>query len=245
MKILVCISQAPDTTSRIAFTDEGKTFDSSGVQYIVNPYDEWYALVRGIELKEAHGGTVTTMTVGGAVCDPVIRKALAIGADDAVRMDAEPTDAMQTAQLIASYAKDQAFDLILCGKETIDHNGSMVPAMIAEMLDWPFVALATHLEVEGNVATLKREATGGIEHVKVNLPVVLSAAKGLAEQRIPNMRGIMSARSKALNVEQGDGTAMSAVREFSLPPEKGACKIIPADQAEELIRLLREEAKAI
>ena len=117
MKILVCISQAPDTTSRIAFTDEGKTFDSSGVQYIVNPYDEWYALVRGIELKEAHGGTVTTMTVGGAVCDPVIRKALAIGADDAVRMDAEPTDAMQTAQLIASYAKDKAFDLIFVAKK--------------------------------------------------------------------------------------------------------------------------------
>ena len=245
MKILVCISQAPDTTSRIAFTDGGKTFDSSGVQYIVNPYDEWYALVRGIELKEAHGGTVSTITVGGAVCDPVIRKALAIGADDAVRMDAEPTDAIQTAQLIASYAKTQAFDLILCGKETIDHNGSMVPAMVAEMLDWPFVALATHLEVEGNAAFLKREAAGGTEHVKVTLPLVLSASKGMAEQRIPNMRGIMSARSKSLKVEQAEGTAMSSVRQFSLPPEKGACKIIPADQAEELIRLLREEAKAI
>ena len=245
MKILVCISQAPDTTSRIAFTDGGKTFDSTGVQYIVNPYDEWYALVRGIELKEAHGGTVTTITVGGAVCDPVIRKALAIGADDAVRVDAEPTDAMQTAELIASYAKNQAFDLILCGKETIDHNGSLVPAMVAEMLDWPFIALATHLEVEGIEASLKRKSAGGTEHVKVHLPLVLSASKGMAEQRIPNMRGIMSARSKPLNVEQGEAAAMSSVRQFSLPPEKGACKIIPADQAEELIRLLREEAKAI
>ena len=245
MKILVCISQAPDTTSRIAFTDEGKTFDSTGVQYIVNPYDEWYALVRGIELKESHGGTVTTITVGNAGCDPVIRKALAIGADDAVRLDAEPKDAMQTAQLIASYAKSQSFDLILCGKETIDHNGSMVPAMLAEMLDWPFVSLATNLEVDGNEASLKREAAGGTEHVKVQLPVVVSASKGMAEQRIPNMRGIMSARSKPLHVEPGEASAMSTVRLFSLPPEKGACKIIPADQAEELVRLLREEAKVI
>ena len=245
MKILVCISQAPDTTSRIAFTDSGKTFDSSGVQFIVNPYDEWYALVRGIELKESKGGTVTTLTVGSSACDPVIRKALAIGADDAVRIDAEPKDAMQTAQLIASYAKTQSFDLILCGKETIDHNGSMVPAMLAEMLDWPFVSLATELEVEGNEASLKREAAGGTELVKTNLPLVVSAAKGMAEQRIPNMRGIMSARSKPLHVESGDAPMLSSIRVFSLPPEKGACKIIPADQAEELIRLLREEAKVI
>ena len=135
MKLLVCISQAPDTTSRIAFTNDDREFDANGVQYIVNPYDEWYALVRAIELKEQQGGTVTTITVGGAQCDPTIRKALAIGADDAVRIDSEPTDAMQVARLIAGYANGKDYDVILCGKETIDHNGAVVPAMLAEMLD--------------------------------------------------------------------------------------------------------------
>lgn len=245
MKILVCISKAPDTTSRIAFIDGGKSFDSSGVQYIVNPYDEWYALVRGIELKEAHGGSVTTITVGNTDCDPVIRKALAIGADDAVRIDAAPTDAGQVAQLIAGYASEKGFDLVLCGKETIDHNGSIVPAMIAELLDWPFVALATSVDVDGTQAILRREATGGEERVEVKLPLVLSAAKGMAEQRIPNMRGIMSARTKPLVVESASADPLTAVQEFTLPPAKGDCKIIPAEQAEELIRLLREEAKAI
>lgn len=245
MKILVCVSQAPDTTSRIAFTEGGKVFESSGVQYIVNPYDEWYALVRGIELKESLGGSVTTVTVGSAACDPVIRKALAIGADDAVRLDVDPTDAMQVASLIAGYATDKGFDLILCGKETIDHNGSIVPAMVAEMMDWPFIALASKLEVNGRVASVQRESAGGTESVEVSLPLVLSAAKGMAEQRIPNMRGIMSARSKPLLVESGQAEPATEVQEFTLPPPKGACKIIPAEQAEELIRLLREEAKVI
>lgn len=245
MKLLVCISQAPDTTSRIAFTNGDKEFDSSGVQYIVNPYDEWYALVRAIELKEQNGGSVTTITVGDAGCDPIIRKALAIGADDAVRIDAQPTDAMQVARLISDHAKTAGYDIILCGKETIDHNGAVVPAMVAEFLDCGFVANATHLEVSGSTATLKREAAGGEEVVEVQMPLVLSAAKGMAEQRIPNMRGIMSARTKPLQVESAAADATTKIERFQLPPAKGACKMIPADQAEELIRLLREEAKAI
>tara|TARA_B100000768_G_C11284255_1_gene380928 strand:- start:1764 stop:2501 length:738 start_codon:yes stop_codon:yes gene_type:complete len=245
MKILVCISQAPDTTSRIAFTDGDKAFDASGVQYIVNPYDEWYALVRAIELKEKHGGSVTTLTVGEAVCDPIIRKALAIGADDAIRINVEPTDPMQVAQLIANEAQGQSYDLILCGKETIDHNGSVVPAMIAEMMDLPFVALATTLEIDDGLAKLTRESAGGEENVEVSLPLVASAAKGMAEQRIPNMRGIMSARSKPLNVVEASSETSTDVDKFTLPPEKGACKMIDADRPEELIRLLREEAKAI
>lgn len=246
MKILVCISQAPDTTSRIAFKDGNTVFDEAGVQFIVNPYDEWYALVRAIELKEAGGGSVTTLTVGGAACDPVIRKALAIGADDAVRIDAEPTDSLQVARLIAAYAEGKGYDLLMFGKETIDHNGSVVPGMVAELLDLPFVALASSLDVDGGKAKLEREVAGGDEVVEVALPLVVSAAKGMAEQRIPNMRGIMSARTKPLAVEApADVAAGSKVRVFGLPAEKGACKMIDPEQAEELIRLLREEAKVI
>jgi len=245
MKLLVCISQAPDTTSRIAFTNGDTEFDANGVQYIVNPYDEWYALVRAIELKEQNGGSVTTITVGDAGCDPIIRKALAIGADDAVRIDANPTDAMQVARLISDHAKGAGYDLVMCGKETIDHNGAVVPAMIAELLDCGFVSNATHLDVNGSTATMKREVAGGEEIVEVTLPCVLSAAKGMAEQRIPNMRGIMSARTKPLTVETATADAVTRVERFALPPEKGACKMIDAENAEELIRLLREEAKAI
>ncbi len=215
------------------------------MQYIVNPYDEWYALVRAIELKEKNGGTVTTITVGDAGCDPIIRKALAIGADDAVRIDALPTDAMQVAQLIAEHARSGGYDIILCGKETIDHNGAVVPAMVAEMLDCGFISNATQLDVDGGQATLKREAAGGEEIMEVQCPFVLSAAKGMAEQRIPNMRGIMSARTKPLTVESAESTPSTTISQFTLPPEKGACKMIDAERPEELIRLLREEAKAI
>lgn len=245
MKLLVCISQAPDTTSRIAFTDGGKSFDSNGVQYIVNPYDEWYALVRAIELKEQNGGSVTTITVGGAACDPVIRKALAIGADDAIRVDANPTDSMQVARLISEQARSGGFDAILCGKETIDHNGSVVPAMIAEMMDWPFIALATSMEVSNGTAQFMREAAGGEERVEVALPVVVSAAKGMAEQRIPNMRGIMSARTKPLQIVTGESVFHTEIQQFELPAAKGECTMIDAARPEELIRLLREEAKVI
>ncbi|PCJ81076.1 MAG: electron transfer flavoprotein subunit alpha [Bacteroidetes bacterium] len=246
MKLLVCVSKAPDTTSRISFTDEGRSFDESGVQFIINPYDEWYALVRAIELVEANGGSVTTITVGDASCDPIIRKALAIGATDAVRVDTTPKDSTQVARLIADYSKNEGFDIILCGKETIDHNSSAVPAMIAECLDLPYVALATSLEVSGSESTIVTEVSGGTNNVTVSGAFVLSAAKGMSEQRIPNMRGIMSARTKPLKVvEATDVTQTTEVTEFKLPPAKGDCVLVDADNAEELVRLLREEAKII
>ena len=246
MKILVCISKAPDTTSRIAFTEGDTQFDKNGVQFIVNPYDEWYALVRALELKEVQGGSVTTITVGEADCDPVIRKALAIGADDAGRIDANPSDALQVASLIANHASDGGYDLVLCGKETIDHNGSVVGGMLAELMNASYVSLATSLEVEGGVVKATREAAGGLESVEASMPAVVSAAKGMAEQRIPNMRGIMAARSKPLNVvPAGDALQGATVAKFELPPAKGDCKLISADQPEELVRLLREEAKVL
>lgn len=246
MKILVCISKAPDTTSKIAFKDNNTTFDENGVQFIVNPYDEWYALVRAIELKEAQGGSVTTITVGGADNDPIIRKALAIGADDAIRVDMEATDAFQVASEIAAKAKEGGFDLVLCGKETINNNGAVVGGMIAELLDAPYIPLATKLDVNGTTAEITRDITGGEEVLTAQLPVVISAAKGMAEQRIPNMRGIMAARSKALNVVAPSGTAASTeVKSYSLPPAKGDCTYIDAENPAELIKKLHEEAKVI
>ncbi len=246
MKILVLISHVPDTTARIAFTNDNTAYDASGVQFIVNPYDEWYALVRGLELKEANGGTVTTITVGGAVTEPTIRKALAIGADDAVRVDTEPKDGHDVAAQVAAFAKDKGFDLVLAGKETIDHNGSQVGPMVAELLDLPFLSLATKLDVADGKATAERDVRGDVEVVECALPVVVSCAKGMAEQRIPNMRGIMAARTKPLQVIPAAPTeALSASVKFELPPPKQAVKMIPAEDAGKLIELLHSEAKVI
>jgi electron transfer flavoprotein beta subunit len=248
MKILVCISKAPDTTSKIAFTDNNSKFDENGVQYIVNPYDEWYALVRALEIKESIGASasVTIVSVGGADYEPVIRKALAIGADEAVRIDAAESDSLYVAKQIAAYAKGKNFDIIFCGKETINYNGSVVPGMVAELLDLPYVALAHKLELSGNTATIEREIPGGEEVVEVNTPFVLSAAKGMAEQRIPNMRGIMAARTKPLAVEAAaSAEASTTVKAYSLPPAKSGCKYIAAENAGDLIKLLHEEAKAL
>ena len=234
MKILVCISKAPDTTTKITFTENNTKFNSDKVTYIVNPYDEWYALVRGLELKESLGGSVTTVTVGTAADEPTIRKALAIGADNAVRIDAEATDAFFVAQQIANYAKENGFDLVLCGKETIDYNGSQVGGMIAGLLDQPYVALASHLEVSGTVATVKRDIPGGVETLEVDLPAVISASKGMAEQRIPNMRGIMAARTKPLVVvpEFAD-KKLTSIKEYKLPLEKCDCKYVDAENVSE------------
>jgi electron transfer flavoprotein beta subunit len=246
MKILVCISKSPDTTSKIAFTEGDSKFDENGVQYIVNPYDEWYALVRGLELKEANGGTVTIVTVGTAGDDAVIRKALAIGADEAVRIDAEPTDAYFTAMQIAEYAKANGFDMVLTGKETINYNGSQVGGMIAEAMDLPFVSLASKLDVAGTTATLETEIVGGLEVIEVSLPAVISCAKGMAEQRIPNMRGIMAARTKPLNVVAPAAIdALTSFDSYSLPEEKSACKMIDPENMDELVELLHNEAKVI
>lgn len=245
MKTLVCISKAPDTTSRIAFTDGDTKFDETGIQFIVNPYDEWYALVRALELKEANGGEVTTITVGGADCDPIIRKALAIGADKAVRVDGDG-DSMFVAKQIAEYAKSNGFDAVMSGKETIQYNSGAVGGMVAEFLDWPYISMATKLDVEGSTAVITRDIQGGSEVLAVDGPFVLSAAKGMAEQRIPNMRGIMAARSKPLEVIPAvEAPAHTAISQYQLPAEKGACKMIDADNPAELIDLLRSEAKVL
>ena len=246
MKFLVCISKAPDTTSKIDFTDGNTKFNEAGVQYIVNPYDEWYALVRALELKESLGGEVTTITVGPAADEAIIRKALAIGADNAVRVNAEANDAYYTAFQIAEYAKAGGFDIVLTGKETINYNGSQVGGMIAELLGQPFVSLATKLDMNGNTAIVEREMKGGVEVVEVSTPFVLSAAKGMAEQRIPNMRGIMAARTKPLQViEPVTCDQLTDFVSYSLPPAKSACKYVDPDNMAELVSLLHNEAKVI
>lgn len=246
MKIIVCISKAPDTTSKIAFTDGNSKFDENGVQFIVNPYDEWYALVRALELKEANGGSVTVLNVGNASNDAIIRKALAIGADDAVRIDTPTQDALFVAKQIANYVKENNADMVLFGKETIDYNGSQVGGMVAALLDMPYVSLASKLDMNGTTATIEREIEGGVEVVETSTPFVLSAAKGMVEARIPNMRGIMAARTKPLNVVAAtDATSATEIKSFSLPPAKTGCKYVDAENVEQLIDLLHNEAKAI
>jgi electron transfer flavoprotein beta subunit len=246
MKLLVCISKVPDTTSKINFVENDTKFDENGVQYIVNPYDEWYALVRALEIVEANGGSVTTITVGTAADDPTIRKSLAIGANNAVRIDAPATDAYFVAKQIADYAKEESYDLIFTGKETINYNGAQIGGMIAELLNQPYVSLANKLDISGPTATLERDVQGGIEVVEVNTPFVVSAAKGMAEQRIPNMRGIMAARTKPLKVVPAiNQEPLSSVVKFELPEEKTGCKYIDPENMDELVKLLHNEAKVI
>ena len=247
MKILVCISKTPDTTAKIAFTDNNTKFAEAGVQWIINPYDEWYALVRAIELKEKSPSAVLHLiTVGGADTEPIIRKALALGGDEAIRVNASGHDSFYIASQIAEVAKQGGYDLIFTGKETIDYNGSSIGGMVAELLDMPYVSLATKFEINGTTATINREIEGGEEVCEVSLPVVVSCQKGMAEQRIPNMKGIMGARSKPLNaVEPAAVDALTSVAAFELPPAKAGVKLVPAEHPEELVRLLHEEAKAI
>ena len=246
MKLLVCITKTPETTAKIAFTDGNKSFDENGIQFIMNPYDEWYALVRALELKEQVGGTVTVINVGPQSNDVVIRKALAIGADDAVRINTDPLSASHVAANIAGYASDQAYDLIFTGKESIDFNGGEVGGMIAEHLNLPFISFASDMTHDGNVATVARDIEGGVEVLEVTGPFVISAAKGLAEQRIPNMRGIMMAKRKPLTVlDPSVTTTKVSVHSYELPPEKGGVKMIDPENMDELVRLLHEEAKVI
>ena len=247
MKLLVCVSKTPETTTKIQLTGDRTDIDTAGVQYIMNPYDEWYALVRALELKEAAGGTVTILNVGPADNDSVIRKGLAIGADDAVRIDAtEEKDSLYTARQIAEYARGENFDLIFFGKETISYNGSEVGAMVAEYLDLPYVSEASKLEVAGGTATVTRDIEGGEEVIEVATPLAVSAAKGMAEQRIPNMRGIMMAKRKPLNVvAPTDFPTTTRITNYETPPDKGSVKLIDADNMDELVRLLHEEAKVI
>jgi electron transfer flavoprotein beta subunit len=245
MKILVCISNVPDTTTKVSFTENNSKFNTQGVQFIINPYDE-LALTKALEITEKVGGTVTAINVGLAETEPSIRKALAIGANDAVRINAEPADAYFVAEQIANYAGSQGFDLILTGRESIDYNGGMVSGILASLLNLPSVNVITSIEVDGNTATMERDIDGGKEKLSCNFPFVASAQKELTEPRIPNMRGIMAARTKPLQVLDAQASTIgSLTQSFELPAPKGACKMIDASNAGDLIRLLNEEAKVI
>jgi electron transfer flavoprotein beta subunit len=246
MKILVCISHVPDTTSKINFTDNNTKFDSSGVQFIIGPYDD-YALARAIELKEGNAGTtVTVINVGLADAEPTIRKALAIGADDAVRVNAEPVDSFFVASQIAAHAKTAGYDLILMGRESIDYNSGVVHSLVGEMLSMPSVSPVMKLDLEGGKAKLAREIEGGKEYVEVALPFVAGCQEPIAEWKIPNMRGIMSARTKPLKVVDAVAAESGvALLKFELPPPKGAVRMIPADNVAELVTLLKTEAKVL
>lgn len=248
MKILVCISHVPDTTSKINFTDNNAKFDSNGVQFVINPYDE-FALTRAMWFKEKQGATVTVATVGNATTEPTLRKALAIGADDAIRVNAEALDGFTVAKELAEVVKNGDYNLVLAGKESIDYNGGMVPAMLATLLDFNFVNACIGLEIDGEKATISREIDGGKEMLEANLPLVIGGQKGLVEEkdlRIPNMRGIMMARQKPLNIiEPSNGNVTTKIVSFEKQPAKSACKLVSADNVEALIDLLHNEAKVI
>jgi len=245
MKILVCITHVPDTTSKISFTDNNTKFDKTGVQFIIGPYDD-YALARAVELKEAQGGSITVLNVGEAETEPTIRKALAIGADDAIRVNAFPSDAFFVAKQIAHVAKDGGYDLILMGRESIDFNGGQVHSMVGELLGMPSVSPVMVLDVEGGTAKIQREIEGGKEYMELAMPFVAGCQEPIAEWKIPNMRGIMSARSKPLNVVDptSDETATD-VEVFELPPAKGGVKLVDPENLDELVNLLKNEAKVL
>jgi electron transfer flavoprotein beta subunit len=245
MKILVCISHVPDTTSKISFTDNNTKYNSSGVQFIIGPYDE-YALARAIELKEASGGTVTVLNVGEADTEPTIRKALAIGADDAIRVNAFPRDAFFVASQIVAVAKNENYDMILMGRESIDYNGGLVHGIVGELLGIPTVSPVMKLEIEGSKASMSREIEGGKEVVEVDFPFVAGCQEPIAEWKIPNMRGIMSARTKPLKVvEPSASNELSKLVNYELPAPKGACKMIDASTPEKLFEVLKNEAKVL
>jgi len=243
MKILVCISHVPDTTSRINFVDNNTKFDTTGVQYIIGPYDD-YALARAIELKESQAATVTVINVGLAETEPTLRKGLAIGADDAIRVNADPTDSFFVATQIAEYAK--GYDLILMGRESIDFNGGVVHSLTGELLGMPSFSPVMKLEIEGTKVKMVREIEGGKEVLEASLPLVAGCQEPIAEWKIPNMRGIMSARTKPLKVVDPKSVEPpTKIVRFELPAPKGAVKMIPADQVGDLVNLLKTEAKVL
>ena len=248
MNIAVCISSVPDTTSKIEFVNNNTEFDKNNIQFVINPYDE-FGLTKAMMLKESTGAKVTVITVGLADVEPVMRKALAIGADEAIRINFEPKESQLVACEIAKYLKDKSFDLIITGKESIDYNGSIVPGMIAEILNLPFVNACIGLDLNENEVIATREIDGGKEILKTSLPLVIGGQKGLvyeSELRIPNMRGIMTARTKPLSViEPGDLSEKVISNGFKKPTEKAACKLIDSGNVKELVDLLRNEAKVI
>lgn len=247
MKILVCITQAPDTTAKISFTDNNTKFNKEGVTYIINPYDEWYSLVRALELKEAGKATeIHLVTVGNTSSEAIIRKALALGGDQAFRINAESEDTYEIAGQIADFAKDKGYDLIMTGKESIDYNNASVGAAIAGALDYNFVGFALKLDVDANTVNLTREIEGGEEDDTATLPLVVSCQKGMAEPRIPNMRGIMAARTKPLTVvEPSAAAALTEIVSYEMPPAKTGIKMFGVDQMDELVAALHNEAKVI
>jgi len=245
MKILVCITHVPDTTSKISFTDGNTKFDESGVQFIIGPYDD-YALAKAVELKEANGASITVLNVGEINTEPTIRKALAIGADDAIRINSIPQDSLFVAQQIAEIAKEDQYDLILMGRESIDYNSGVVHGIVGGLMDIPSISPVMQLDIDGNKAKLTREIEGGKEFIEVDLPIIASCQEPIAEWKIPNMRGIMTARTKPLKVvEPIEVSSLSEVVSYKNLPEKGAVKLIDPENAEELIDLLKNEAKVL
>lgn len=248
MKILVCISHVPDTTSKINFTNNDTEFDKNGVQFVINPYDE-FCLTRAMWFKEKQGAKVTVVNVGGLETETTLRKALAIGADDAIRININPTDGLLVAKELAVVVKDGGYDLVLAGKESADYNGQMVPGMLASLVDFNFVNGCVEIEVAGANVTAKREIDGGTETLSTSLPLVIGGQKGIVEEkdlRIPNMRGIMMARKKPLQVSEATGSeASTSIASFEKPAPKGAVKLVDADNLDELISLLHNEAKVI
>jgi len=243
MNILVCITHVPDTTSKIAF--QNNQLDKTGVQFIIGPYDD-YALAKAVELKEATGGNITVINVGEVETEPTIRKALAIGADQAIRVNAVPIDSYFVARQIAKVAGENNYDLILMGRESIDYNGGQVHGMVGELLGIPSISPVMTLELEGDVAKMAKEIEGGKEHVELKTPFVAGCQEPIAEWKIPNMRGIMSARSKPLEViEATSDHARTEVVSYELPAKKGEITMIEADQVEKLVELLKNEAKVI
>ena len=243
MNILVCVSVVPDTTTKITFTENNTRFNTEGVQYIINPYDE-LSLTKALEITEKHGGTVTVLHVGPASNDAVIRKALAIGAAEAIRVNSEASDGMFVAHQVTAQVKAGNYDMVMTGRESIDYNSGQVAGLVAEMLGWPLLNVVMELDTDGSSVTATRDIDGGREKLKSPLPCVISAQKDLIEPRIPNMRGIMQARTKPLNVvpatEEGQFTEYV---EYELPPAKTGVKLIDADNAEELMDLLHNEKK--
>ena len=248
MKILVCISHVPDTTSKINFTEGDTKFDTNGVQFVINPNDE-FGLTRAMWFKEKQGATVDVVNVGGPETEPTLRKALAIGADSAIRVNTAATDGAQVAKQLAKVVQDGSYDLVIAGRESIDYNGGMVPGMLAALIKANFVNTCIGLEVEGDTVTAVREIDGGKETLKTKLPLVIGGQKGLVEEsdlKIPNMRGIMQARKKPLNVvEPSDSVSNTAAVKFEKPQPKGDTKMIDPDNLDELVNLLHNEAKVI
>ena len=249
MKILVCISNVPDTTTKVKFVDDFKKLDVNGIQWVINPWDE-LSLTRALELKDIASNGITSVTVahvGPATSEPTIRKALAIGADDAVRINCEVTDAYNVALQLSGVIKEGGYDIIMCGIESSDHNGSSVGGMIAGILDIPLVSAVSSMDFDGGEPVISREIDGGREIVTTSLPMVAVVQKGIArEPRIAAMRGIMMARSKPVKVvEPVEAAALTEVTEYEMPAPRAACRFVDPDNAAELIALLQNEAKVI